>query len=152
MPPRALPRIHRLFPGVFYGWLVAFGSGVLAFAAVGIGFYGQTVLLEGLVSQRGWPLARVAGASTLFFVIAGAVGPAIGVGVDRFGARGAILLGLATMGLALVAAGRADAPGELVLLDREEIQPGESGLIQVRLDEPVICAPGVSLTSLAPSA
>ena len=38
--------------------------------------------------------------------------------------------------------GTVDAPGEVVLLDEEEIAPGASGLIQLRLDNPVMCAPG----------
>ena len=38
--------------------------------------------------------------------------------------------------------GTSDSRGELVLLDKDEIRPGEEGLIQVRLDEPVITAPG----------
>ena len=52
---------------------------------------------DGLVTERGWPLARVALASTLFFVIAGVVGPPIGMLVDRFGSRVSILLGLALL-------------------------------------------------------
>ena len=40
--------------------------------------------------------------------------------------------------------GTADPLGELVLLDRERIEPGEEGLAQVRLEEPVVCAPGDS--------
>ena len=38
--------------------------------------------------------------------------------------------------------GTGDPPGELVILDREDIAPGESGLVQLRLEEPVVCAPG----------
>jgi len=38
--------------------------------------------------------------------------------------------------------GTHDARGELVLLDRETIPPGEEGLVQVRLEEPVVSAPG----------
>jgi selenocysteine-specific elongation factor len=38
--------------------------------------------------------------------------------------------------------GTAEVIGELVLLDRESLQPGETGLAQLRLDEPVVCAPG----------
>lgn len=38
--------------------------------------------------------------------------------------------------------GTHDARGELVLLDRDEIPPGEEGLVQVRLEEPVVSAPG----------
>lgn len=40
--------------------------------------------------------------------------------------------------------GTADPLGELVLLDSERIDPGEEGLAQVRLEEPVVCAPGDS--------
>jgi len=38
--------------------------------------------------------------------------------------------------------GTADALGEVILLDSEELRPGESGLVQFRLEEPLVCAPG----------
>jgi len=38
--------------------------------------------------------------------------------------------------------GTADPAGEVVLLDADELAPGQSGLVQLRLDEPVVCAPG----------
>jgi selenocysteine-specific elongation factor len=38
--------------------------------------------------------------------------------------------------------GTAEVLGELVLLDREALAPGETGLAQLRLEEPVVCAPG----------
>ncbi|MEM7308698.1 MAG: selenocysteine-specific translation elongation factor [Planctomycetota bacterium] len=38
--------------------------------------------------------------------------------------------------------GTSDPPGEVILLDQDEIAPGESGLVQLRLEEPVVCAPG----------
>lgn len=38
--------------------------------------------------------------------------------------------------------GTAEVVGEAVLLDAAELGPGETGLIQLRLEEPVICAPG----------
>jgi len=38
--------------------------------------------------------------------------------------------------------GTAEALGELVLLDREALAPGETGLAQLRLEEPAVCAPG----------
>lgn len=37
--------------------------------------------------------------------------------------------------------GTAELVGELVLLDREELAAGEDGLVQVRLQDPVVCAP-----------
>jgi selenocysteine-specific elongation factor len=38
--------------------------------------------------------------------------------------------------------GTADAPGELVLLDARELEPGAQALVQLRLDEEIACAPG----------
>lgn len=38
--------------------------------------------------------------------------------------------------------GTADALGEVVLLDCEELQPGQEGMVQFRLVEPLVCAPG----------
>jgi selenocysteine-specific elongation factor len=38
--------------------------------------------------------------------------------------------------------GTAEVTGEIVLLDRAELEPGQEGLVQLRLSEPVVCAPG----------
>ncbi|HUR27450.1 MAG TPA: selenocysteine-specific translation elongation factor [Planctomycetota bacterium] len=38
--------------------------------------------------------------------------------------------------------GTADPLGEIVLLDAQELEPGSTGLVQLRLDEPIVCAPG----------
>jgi selenocysteine-specific elongation factor len=38
--------------------------------------------------------------------------------------------------------GTVEALGEVVLLDQEELAPGATGLVQLRLEEPVVCAPG----------
>ena len=38
--------------------------------------------------------------------------------------------------------GTADPTGEVILLDAEELGPGASGLVQLRLVDPVVCAPG----------
>lgn len=38
--------------------------------------------------------------------------------------------------------GTADVPGEVILLDREQVLAGESALIQLRLQVPLLCAPG----------
>lgn len=38
--------------------------------------------------------------------------------------------------------GTAEVLGEVVLLDREELEAGVEGLVQLRLEEPVVCAPG----------
>jgi selenocysteine-specific elongation factor len=38
--------------------------------------------------------------------------------------------------------GTAETLGEVVLLDSSELAPGATGLVQFRLEEPVVCAPG----------
>lgn len=38
--------------------------------------------------------------------------------------------------------GTAEVLGEVVLLDRTEIPPNEEGMIQLRLEQPLVCAPG----------
>lgn len=38
--------------------------------------------------------------------------------------------------------GTAEVVGEVVLLDQEVLEPGASGLVQLRLEEDVVCAPG----------
>jgi len=38
--------------------------------------------------------------------------------------------------------GTADVPGELILLDRDALEPGADGLVQLRLSAPIACAPG----------
>ncbi len=38
--------------------------------------------------------------------------------------------------------GTADPRGTLVLLDEKSLAPGGEGLVQIRLDEPLVCAPG----------
>ncbi|HTF88020.1 MAG TPA: selenocysteine-specific translation elongation factor [Planctomycetota bacterium] len=38
--------------------------------------------------------------------------------------------------------GTADPLGEVVLLDSQALEPGATGLVQLRLDDPIVCAPG----------
>ena len=38
--------------------------------------------------------------------------------------------------------GTADAVGEIVLLDADELGPGDEGLVQFRMEHPLVCAPG----------
>ena len=62
---------------------------------------------------------------------------------------GARLKALHTLGISVanrmqvrVHTGTADAIGELVLLDAEELKAGEEGLVQFRMETPLVCAPG----------
>jgi len=103
---RPLPAIHRWFPTVYYGWIVAFGCGALSFATVGIGFYGMAVFLDGLTGTAGFSNTEVAGPTSLYFMTSGLAGIFVGRFVDRHGARGSIIAGALVMAVCLVAIGR----------------------------------------------
>ena len=111
--PRSLPRLHRLAPNLFYGWIVALGCGLLSFVVVGIGFYGLVVFMDALVAERGWDRAQIAAATSLYWIVTGLVGIPIGRGVDRFGARGFLLAGVLVMACALIGIGRITAPWQI---------------------------------------
>ena len=112
-PIRALPPIHRLRPELYYGWYVVAAGFALSFVSVGIGFYGQTVFLDGLIRENGWSKASVSGASTVYFITTGLVGVGVGRVVDRFGTRPLLLAGAITMATALLWLGSIDEPAEL---------------------------------------
>ena len=103
---RPLPPLHRLLPTVYYGWVVALGSGLLSFATVGIGFYGMAVFMDGLTGVGGLSKTAVAAPTSLYFMTSGVAGIFIGRFVDRHGARGSIVAGSLLMAACLVALGR----------------------------------------------
>jgi MFS family permease len=118
--PRPLPRLHRLAPGLFYGWIIALGCGLMSFTVVGVGFYGLVVFQDALVEQRGFDRALVSTATSVYWVTTGVVGTLIGRSVDRLGARGFMVAGLFLMAAGLIAVGRTEAawqvfPAYLVL-------------------------------------
>ncbi|MGE0767221.1 MAG: MFS transporter [Hyphomicrobiaceae bacterium] len=70
----------------FHGWWVVWAAFVLAVFGWGLGFYGPPVFLKVLHEQRGWPIALIATAVTVHFLVgalAGAYMPALH---QRFGA------------------------------------------------------------------
>ncbi|MCZ6463468.1 MAG: MFS transporter, partial [Proteobacteria bacterium] len=111
--PRPLPALHRLFPNVYYGWIVTAACSVLSFLVVGIGFYGMVVFLDALVVDRGWDRASVSGATSLYWITTGVTGIAIGRAIDRAGTRGFMAAGAVAMSGALLAIGAIREPWQL---------------------------------------
>jgi sugar phosphate permease len=116
MDARPLPAVHRLAPSLFYGWIITAGSSLLAFVIVGVGFYSLTIFLDALCLDRGWSRASVSGATTLYFLTAGATGTLIGRAVDRYGPRGWIAGGALLMAAGLLAIGRVREPSDLFVV------------------------------------
>ena len=113
--PTRLPAIHRLAPGLFYGWWVALGACLISFACAGVGFYSQGILIDALCNERGWSRTMVSGAAGLYFVVSGFAGMLVGRGIDRFGERAFIAVGACLLAASLVAVGRVQSVGMLYL-------------------------------------
>ena len=83
--------------------------------ASGLGFYNASVYLEFIVAQRGIPVAVGSAATATFFVSFGLVGVPISRWIAERDPRPVILAGAVVGGLALLALGRAETTGMLVL-------------------------------------
>ena len=70
----------------FYGWRVVWASFVLAVFGWGLGFYGPPVFLKVLHEQRDWPIALIATAVTVHFLVGAVSGANISALHRRFGA------------------------------------------------------------------
>jgi len=95
-------------PRPFFGWHVVAATFVLASFGWGVGFYGPPVVLYAVVERTVWPVALVAAAVTVHFLV-GAVGGANlprlyrRLGVPQVTVLGAVLLALGVTGWALAA-------------------------------------------------
>jgi sugar phosphate permease len=111
-----LPALAQLRPGLFYGWFVVAGLACVAFVGVGIGFYGQTLLLDGLSRAHGWSRGSISGATSLYFVVAAVAGAGVGRGVDRFGGRRFLALGCLLLSASLLGVSAVTRPWQLYVL------------------------------------
>ncbi len=89
---------------VFYGWRVVAACFVIAAFAWALGLFGSSVYLQAVTQAYGWPVAEVASAITLFFLVSAAIQRVVGRSIDRWGPRPILLLGTACMcgGVALI--------------------------------------------------
>jgi MFS family permease len=102
-PPRPLPLLGRLLPNVYYGWFVTGGIAAALFVGVGIGFYSQTLLLDGLSRAHGWSKASLSGAASVYFVTSALYGAVVGRAADRYGARRFLAAGAFILAATLLA-------------------------------------------------
>ena len=100
---------------MFYGWRVVAACFVVAAFAWALGLFGSSVYLQAVTQAYGWPVAEVASAITLFFLVSAAIQRVVGRSIDRWGPRPILLLGTACMcgGVALI--GQVSASWQLYL-------------------------------------
>ncbi|NQW49769.1 MAG: MFS transporter [Rhodospirillales bacterium] len=98
---------------LFYGWRVVAACFVIAAVAWSLGLFGSSVYLQAVTSAHGWPIAEVASAITLFFLVSAAIQRIVGRSIDRWGPRPVLLLGLASMATGVALIGQVAASWQL---------------------------------------
>ncbi len=98
---------------VFYGWRVVAACFIIAAFAWGLGLFGASVYLQAVTAERGWSIAEVASAITLFFLVAASMQRIVGQNIDRFGPRPVLLLGAVSLGLGVALIGQTTVPWQL---------------------------------------
>ena len=70
--------------GLFYGWRIVATCFVIAAFAWSLGLFGSSVYLQSLTVERGWSVAAISSAITLFFLVSAAVQRVVGRSIDRW--------------------------------------------------------------------
>lgn len=90
----------------FPGWRVVAGCLLILTINSGVGFYGLAVFLNAFSRERGWDVAAVSLATTLFFLVGGAVGLWVASLIARYDVRYVIVGGALVGGVALALFGQ----------------------------------------------
>jgi len=98
---------------MFHGWRVVAACFVIAAVAWGLGTFGASVYLQAVTAAHGWPIADVAFAVTLFYLVSALVQRWVGRGIDRWGPRPVLLSGAISMALGVSAIGLIEAQWQL---------------------------------------
>ena len=102
--------------GRFPGWSVVAAAFVVLMVSAGLGFYGLAVYLNAFSRERGWNVAYVSLATTVFFLVGGVMGLGIARVMMRRDARQVVVFGGVAGALALAALGQAREPWHLYVL------------------------------------
>jgi sugar phosphate permease len=93
MTPRSSP------PRVFYGWFVIAALSTILFLSAGLGFYSLGVFITPFEEEFGWSRGQISIGIALATITSGLLGPAVGLAVERVGARR--VLGTGAVGMAI---------------------------------------------------
>jgi MFS family permease len=89
----------------FYGWIIVATSCFQLTFAAGLGFYGLPVYLRTLKNARGFSVAWMSGATSVFWVASGLAGIVIARLLARYDPRVFVAVGAALSGLSIAALG-----------------------------------------------
>ena len=95
------------------GWAVVLACFCAAVFAWGFGFYGQSVYFASLHATRGWPASLIASATTVYYLMGGALLMFVHRAIALLGPRLLLASGAVILGLGCMALSQADAPWQL---------------------------------------
>ena len=99
--------------GLFYGWKIVAACFVIAAFAWSLGLFGSSVYLQSLTAERGWTVAGISSAITLFFLVSAAVQRVVGRSIDRWGPKPVLSIGCLSLAGGVALIGQTDAPWQL---------------------------------------
>jgi MFS family permease len=100
----------------FPGPRVVAGCFLVLTVTSGLGFYGLAVYLNAFSRERGWPVASISLATTVFFIVGGVVGVAVARIIARRDVRVVMVAGGVLGGVSLAVLGRVDEKWQLYLV------------------------------------
>lgn len=83
----------------YYGWRVVIAATAALCVSSGVSFWAFGLYIEPLEGEFGWSRAEISGAIGLSWLVSGLLGPLVGIWVDRYGPRSAMMLGALLLGL-----------------------------------------------------
>ena len=99
--------------GLFYGWRIVATCFVIAAFAWSLGLFGSSVYLQSLTVERGWSVAAISSAITLFFLVSAAVQRVVGRSIDRWGPRPVLSIGCLSLAGGVALIGQVSSPWQL---------------------------------------
>ncbi len=100
---------------MFHGWQVVRACCVIATVAWALGTFGAGVYLQAVTAAHAWPIADVAFAITLFYLVSALVQGRVGRAIDRWGPRPVMLIGTVSLSLGVAGIGQ--------VVDRSQLYP-----------------------------
>ena len=100
----------------FPGWRVVAGCFIVLTTSSGLGFYGLAVYLNALSKERGWEVASISLATTLFFFVSGVTGVWAARLIARYDVRLIVSIGAVVGGVALGSLGYVDRQWQLFVV------------------------------------
>lgn len=100
----------------YYGWWVVFAATGALCVSSGVSFWAFGLYIDPLEEEFGWSRAEISGAISLAWLVSGLLGPLVGIWVDRYGPRSAMMLGSVLLAVSYFFLATIDTLWELYLL------------------------------------